>query len=175
MKKTALVIIDVQNAMFMEEDPVYQGEALIRNIKDLLAKARTSGAPIFFIQHNEAVGQPMENGTFGWEIHHELAPAEQDTIIQKTTPDSFHKTDFEEQLQRQMVEHLVLAGIQTDICVDTTCRRAFSMGYDVTLVADAHSTWNSGSLSAQQIIDHHNGVLKWFSRPRKTGEIRFSE
>ncbi|MFS0690603.1 cysteine hydrolase family protein [Sporosarcina sp. 179-K 8C2 HS] len=175
MKKTALVIIDVQNAMFMEEYPVYQGEVLIRNIKDLLAKARSNKTPIFFIQHNEAVGQPLENGTFGWGIHPEIAPAEQDSIIQKTTPDSFHETDFEEQLKQQKIEHLVLAGIQTDICVDTTCRRAFSMGYDVTLVADAHSTWNSGSLSAQQIIDHHNEVLKWFSHLRKTSEIRFSE
>ncbi|WP_252501665.1 cysteine hydrolase family protein [Sporosarcina sp. Marseille-Q4943] len=175
MKKTALVVIDVQNAMFMEEDPVYQGEVLIRNIKDLLAEARSNKTPIFFIQHNEAVGQPLEKGSFGWKIHPELAPAEQDTIIQKTTPDSFHKTDFEEQLKQRKIEHLVLAGIQTDICVDTTCRRAFSMGYDVTLVADAHSTWNSGSLSAQQIINHHNGLLRWFSHVRKTSEIRFSE
>ena len=117
----------------------------------------------------------MENGTFGWEIHPEIAPADDDIIIQKTTPDSFHKTDFEEQLQKQGIEHLVLTGIQTDICVDTTCRRAFSMGYDVTLVEDAHSTWNCGNLSAQQIIDHHNAVLKWFARSRKTSEIEFSE
>jgi len=175
VKKTALVVIDVQNAMFMEDDPVYQGEVLIRNIKNLIAKARTSGAPIFFVQHNEAAGQPLENGTFGWEIHPELAPTEQDIIIQKSTPDSFHNTDFEEQLQQQMVEHLVLAGIQTDICVDTTCRRAFSMGYSITLAADAHSTWDSGSLSAQQVIDHHNGVLKWFSRIKETKDIQFND
>lgn len=175
MKKKALVVIDVQNAMFMEEDPVYQGEVLIQNIKDLLEKARTCGTSIFFIQHNEGEGQPLENGTFGWEIHPELAPGEQDTIIQKKTPDSFQNTDFQEQLQNQMIEHLVLTGIQTDICVDTTCRRAFSMGYDVTLVVDAHSTWDSGSLSAQQVIDHHNGVLRWFASTSKTSEIQFSE
>ncbi|MCM3636160.1 cysteine hydrolase [Sporosarcina luteola] len=175
MKKKALVVIDVQNAMFMEEDPVYQGGVLIQNIKDLIAKARSNETPIFFIQHNEGMGQPLENGTFGWEIHPELAPGEQDTIIQKTTPDSFHKTDFEEHLQHRKVENLVLAGIQTDICVDTTCRRAFSMGYHVTLVADAHSTWNSGSLSARQVIDHHNRVLKWFARVKEAGDIQFNE
>ncbi|MCM3744458.1 cysteine hydrolase [Sporosarcina luteola] len=175
MKKTALVIIDVQNAMFMEEDPVYQGEVLIQNIKDLLEKARTSGSSVFFVQHNEGVGQPLENGTMGWEIHPEIAPGDQDIIIQKTTPDSFHKTDFEEHLQHRKVEHLVLAGIQTDICVDTTCRRAFSMGYDVTLVADAHSTWNSGSLSARQVIDHHNSVLKWFARVKEASDLQFNE
>lgn len=173
MKKTALVVIDVQNAMFTEG--VYQGDVLIQNIKDLITKARSNDTPIFYIQHNEGEGQPLENGTFGWEIPPEIAPAAQDTIIQKTTPDSFHQTDFEEQLQHQKVEHLVLAGIQTDLCVDTTCRRAFSMGYDVTLVADAHSTWDSGGLSAQQVIDHHNGVLKWFARVKETKDIQFND
>ena len=64
MKKTALVVIDVQNAMFMEEDPVYQGEILLRNIKDLLAKARTSGTPIFFVQHNEGSGEAVGKRNF---------------------------------------------------------------------------------------------------------------
>ena len=175
MKKTALVIIDVQNGMFEEEYPVYQGEILLRNIKDLLARARTSGTPVFYVQHNEAVGKQLETGTFNWEIHPEIAPAKDDIIIQKKTPDSFHQTDFEEQLQKLGIEHLVLTGIQTDICVDTTCRRAFSMGYDVTLVENAHSTWNCGNLSARQIIDHHNAVLNWFARPRKASEVQFSE
>lgn len=49
------------------------------------------------------------------------------------------------------------------------------MGYDVMLVADAHSTWNSGNLSGQQIIDHHNRVLKWFARVKEAGDIQFNE
>jgi len=61
------------------------------------------------------------------------------------------------------IKKLVITGLQTEYCVDTTCRRAYSLGYDVVLVKDAHSTWDSGDLSAQQIIDHHNNVLGgWF-------------
>lgn len=173
MKKTALVVIDVQNAMFLEEDPVFQGEKLLQNIKQLIAMARISDVPIFFIQHNEAAGRPLENGTFGWEIHSEIGPSEMDTVIQKTTPDSFFKTNFDELLQSRMIEHLVLVGIQSEICVDTTCRRAFSKGYEVTLVSDAHSTWKSKHISAQQIIDHHNETLKWFSQLKNTSELQF--
>jgi len=67
----------------------------------------------------------------------------------------------------------VLAGIQSDLCVDTTCRRAYSLGYKVTLVKDAHSTWNTNELIAVQIINHHNNIMKWFADVRVTDEILF--
>ena len=60
------------------------------------------------------------------------------------------------------------------MCVDTTCRRDFSMGYKVTLISDVHSTWNSNELSAQQIINHHNGVLRWFANVYPYEEVVFS-
>jgi len=67
----------------------------------------------------------------------------------------------------------VLAGIQSEICVDTTCRRAFSMNYKVTLAGDSHSTWDSKNLKAQQIIDHHNQVLRWFAEVKEARSIEF--
>jgi len=54
---------------------------------------------------------------------------------------------------------LIICGLQTDFCVDTTVRRAFTLGYHVTLVADAHSTLDNGVLTAAQIIAHHNATL----------------
>ncbi|HEX3047657.1 MAG TPA: isochorismatase family protein, partial [Bacillota bacterium] len=63
----------------------------------------------------------------------------------------------------------------TEFCVDTTCRRAFSLGYETTLVQDAHSTFHSKVLTAPQIIAHHNNVLGgWFVTLKSTGEIDFS-
>lgn len=101
------------------------------------------------MQHNAPTGKPLEYGTKGWEIHPEIAPKVGDIIIQKTTPDSFFKTTLEEELKKQGIEHLVIAGIQSEVCVDTTCRRAFSLNYKVTLVSDAHSTWDSKKFLAQ--------------------------
>lgn len=170
---TALLIIDVQNAMFSANDPVFNGEELVRNIKFLLAKARNKKVPVYYIQHNGPSGSDLERGTQGWKIYPEISPTEADRVIQKTTPDSFYKTTLDEILNRQGITHVVLAGIQTELCVDTTCRRAFSMGYEVTLVADAHSTWDRSGLTAQQIINHHNQILKWFADTVMTGEISF--
>jgi nicotinamidase-related amidase len=69
---------------------------------------------------------------------------------------------------------LVVAGIQTEYCVDTTCRRAYSLGYDVTLVQDGHSTWDTPDLCAPQIIAHHNRTLGgWFVTPQAAEAIAF--
>lgn len=174
MKKQALIIIDVQNEMFKEENPVFHHKQLLIQLETLLKNARCHNVPIFYIQHNAPKGKALEQGTHAWEIHEAIAPTNQDYIIQKTTPDAFFQTNFQEQLTKLEIEHLILAGIQTEICVDTTCRRAYSLGYESTLVTDAHSTWNSSDLTAQQIIQHHNQVLRWFAHTEITNNIQFT-
>ena len=169
--KTALLVIDVQNGMFVEEDPVYKGDTLIENVKRLISEARTNGTPIFYIQHNEPKGEPLETGTFAWEIHAEIEPHESDPVIQKTTPDSFFNTELDTELKKRGIDQLIVAGIQTEICVDTTCRRAYSLGYHVALASDAHGTWNSDQLTAEQIIQHHNRTLRFFAKVSPTSEI----
>ena len=171
---TALLVIDVQNGMFTEDDPVYQGAGLLATIGDLLAKARAAQVPVIYIQHDGGAGDPLEPGSAGWPIHPAIAPAEGEPVIRKATPDSFHKTTLQAELAARGVTKLIIAGIQTECCVDTTCRRASSLGYQTTLVRDAHSTWDSRTLSAAQIIAHHNDTLKgWFATPKPASEIAF--
>ncbi len=171
--KTALLVIDVQKGMFPENNGVYKGEMLINNLKFLLTKARSKNTSIFYIQHNAGEGKALETGTDGWYIHPEIKPHKNDGIIQKFTPDSFLNTLLDDEFKKQNIKHVILTGIQTEACVDTTCRRAFSMGYKVTLVSDTHSTWDSGEITAQQIINHHNRVLQWFAEVIPAGEIKF--
>lgn len=170
-KETALLVIDVQNGMFYEDYPVYQGTKLLENLKSLISKAREAGVPVIYVQHNEDEG--LVFGSSAWEVHPAIAPLSGDTIIYKETPDSFHKTNLEEALKEKGIKNLVISGIQSEVCVDTTTRRAFSLGYDLTLVTDAHSTFDSSNLTAQQIIDHHNNTLRWFANPKTTAEIDF--
>ncbi|GGA25053.1 cysteine hydrolase family protein [Psychrobacillus lasiicapitis] len=171
--KKALLLIDVQNAMFQKGNIVHNGDQLLRNLKGLLKEARTNKTPEIFVQHNAATGKSLEYGKKEWEIHPEITPSSQDIIIQKTTPDSFYKTILEVELKKRGIEHLVITGIQSEVCVDTTCRRAFSMDYKVTLVSDAHSTWDSETISAQEIINHHNDVLRWFADVYSSEDIKF--
>lgn len=174
MKNKALLVIDVQNGMFQEGEEVFNGNRLLQGIKELIKQARSADIPVLYIQHNESAGYPLENGTRGWEIHPDISPEEEDLIIQKTTPDSFLKTTLDQELKEKKIEHLYLVGIQTEVCVDTTCRSAFSKGYKVTLVSDLHSTWPGNGLTAQQIINHHNGTLRWFADVQSKDEIRLN-
>jgi nicotinamidase-related amidase len=177
MTDTALLVIDVQVGMFAEDDPVYQGDALLANISSLLEKARQADIPIIYIQHgSERKGHPLELGTPGWQIHPAITPHEGDAIIQKRMPDSFYETNLQQELEACGIKKLVITGIQTELCVDTTCKRACSLDYDVTLVADAHSTWDREQLCAPQIIAHHNSLLgDWFATVKPASEVMFNE
>jgi nicotinamidase-related amidase len=172
--KTALVIIDVQNGLFNIEDfPIYQEKVLIKNLLLLIKKARNAKIQIFYIQHNDSKGERLETGSENWKIRSEIMPRSEDIIIQKRDSDSFLNTSFDEELKKYEINHLVIAGLATPMCIDTTVRSAFSHGYTVILIQDAHSTIDSDVLKAPQIIAHHNDILKWFSTLKKAEEFEF--
>lgn len=176
--RTALVIIDVQLGMFDApgEPPFPDGERLLERIRGLIGEAREAGAPVIYVQHCHGPGGLLEEGSERWEVHPRIAPLDDDPTVKKQTPDSFLDTTLNEELVSRNIDGLVLVGVQTECCVDTTCRRAFSLGYEVTLAKDAHGTWDKDDLSAAQIIAHHNEVLGgWFATAVNADEVRFQE
>ncbi len=172
MKGTALLIIDMQLGNFQEPNPIHHGDTLLKKVKRLIDKAHTAQTPVIYVQNNGGEGDPDERGTPGWEIHPSIEPKPGDVVVQKGSPDAFHETDLQQALTAKNIRKLVVAGLQTEYCVDTTCRRAYALGYEVVLVRDAHSTWDMGGLSASQIIDHHNQVLGgWFATLRDEKDV----
>jgi nicotinamidase-related amidase len=159
--KSALVIIDVQVGLVRLLSPELQ-DCVLPNLALLLSKARASGTPVFFVQHDGAKGHPLEAETAGWAIHPAILPLAGEQVVRKKTSDSFFETRLAEELQRAGIRHLIVAGAMTEYCVDTTCRRAVTLGYDVTLAADAHLTRDNSVLTAAQIVAHHNLVLDGF-------------
>lgn len=170
---SALIVVDVQVGMFNETAPVYQGVNLLGNIWTLIEKARIAGVSVIYVQHNGGEESDLAHGSGGWRIHPAITPRDCDVVIEKSTPDSFHGTSLDTVLKHHQVKRLILCGIQSDVCIDTTCRRAFSLAYDVVLAADAQSTWDRGDLTAEQIIKHENDVLRWFADVKLTSDIVF--
>ena len=176
MSDVALLVIDVQMFGFGEDSPVYAGESLLANVRGLIARARAAGVPVIYVQHCGAAGEIDEPGAPAWEIHPAIAPAEGDPVVQKRHPDAFQETTLQAELESRHIKRFVVAGMQTEYCVDTTCRRAYSLGYDVVLAEDAHSTWDTIHLTASQVIAHHNATLGgWFVTLRPTRDITFEE
>lgn len=173
MRSTVLIVIDVQTGLFTEPGyPVYQKDSILRNINALIAKARSADVPVFFVQHTESEG-PLQLNTPGWKIHSALDVRDSDVRFIKTSPDSFYKTPLESLLKDRGITDLVLCGLQTEYCVDTTTRSAFSHGYRTFLVSDAHSTYDNDLLKASQIVAHHNGILRSFADLKTTQDIQF--
>jgi nicotinamidase-related amidase len=155
---TALLIIDVQHALCTGEEAAFDIERVIERINAVTARARAAGAPVILIQHEEDSGL-LQFDTKGWQLAAGLAVLPEDFRVRKTTPDSFHQTTLDGLLKELGITRLVICGLQSDFCVDTTVRRALGLGYDVVLIKDAHSTVDNGVLSAAQITAHHNATL----------------
>jgi nicotinamidase-related amidase len=158
---TALLVVDLQWAMFagVGFGPIHDAEGLVKRVRGLIARARTADLPVVYVQHDGGAGTPVAKGSPGWAIHRDLAPAADDPVVEKRHCDSFLDTDLRRVLDARGVRRLVVVGAQSEFCVDTACRRAFSEGFEVTLVADGHSTFDLGDLKAEQIVSHHNAVL----------------
>lgn len=175
---SALLIIDVQIGL-VDLMPAEVQSNVLPKIKTLLTKARASKVPVIYIQHDGGKGHPLEAHSKGWEIHPSIMPIDGEPIIRKRESDSFFGTDLQEQLRKKGITRLIVAGAMTEYCVDTTCRRATSLGYDVTLAGDAHLTRDNKVLTATSIIAHHNLVLDDFGagehviRVKASGEIVF--
>jgi nicotinamidase-related amidase len=163
----ALVIIDVQVGILPEwgsKRPAVRErfDEVRRRILGLVGEARRQGVPIIFVQHDGPPGDPLETGTPGWDICDDIGRTSEDVVVGKTACDSFYETKLHDVLSSHGVRHLVIGGLMTQWCIDTTCRRAVSLGYDVTLVADAHTTCDTQALTVEQIVAHHNTLLDGF-------------
>ncbi len=155
---TALLIIDVQQALCSGPYAAFESDRVIQRINLVSQRARKAGALVVLIQH-ESAGGPLVYGTDGWQLAKGLDAAPSDTRLRKQATDSFHNTPLQTVLQARGIETLVICGFQSEFCVDTTTRRALALGYPVTLVADGHSTMDNSVLSAAQITAHHNETL----------------
>ena len=174
----ALLIIDVQVGL-VKLIPAEIRAGVLSRIETLLSRARASGAPVIYIQHDGPRGHALETHTKGWEIHPSINPLDSESVVKKRESDSFFETTLRQELEKIGITRLIIGGGMTEYCVDTTCRRATSLGYDVMLASDAHLTRDNKVLTAANIIAHHNFVLDDFGagdhvvRVRPTDEIVF--
>ena len=175
----ALLIIDVQNAILSgKASPERQPEIdaaldeTVARLASLQEKARQAGASVVLVQHDGDCGHRLAVGTEGWALRHEIAPEPGEVVVRKKSADSFFDTDLAERLDERSVTHLIIGGCMSQFCVDTTVRRAVSLGYDVTLIADGHTTGDTATLTFSKIVAHHNETLDGFDAGKAIVDIR---
>ena len=140
LKRAALVLIDIQNTYREGVMRLSGVEPAVAEAAILLKRARESGVPVFHIQHNAGPGSPYDITAEIGQISQEVAPQDGEAVITKAFPSSFVGTDLEDRLKRAGVTDLILAGFMTHMCVNSTARSAFNLGFHPTVIASATAT-----------------------------------
>ena len=156
--KTALLVIDVQQGLCEGEGRAFDSDQLIARLNLAAERVRRAGGLVVFVQHESSVGY-LEHDSREWQLADGLRVEPGDLRLRKTTPDSFLRTGLLELLQQHGVSQLVIGGMHSEFCVDTSTRRALALGYPVLLLEDGHSSAGNAGLDARQVIRHHNLTL----------------
>jgi nicotinamidase-related amidase len=165
---TALVVIDVQNDVV---SGAHDRDAVISRIASLVDRARSSDVPVVWVQHSD---EGLVHGSHGWEYVPELRRIDAEPLVHKKYGDSFEGTDLEQVLAARQIGSLVVAGAQTDACIRSTIHGAFTRGYDVTLVGDAHTTEDNttyGAPGPADVIAHTNLYWAGQDAPGRTAAV----
>ncbi len=139
----ALVVIDVQESF--RQRPLWQAVSnpeIVTCVQRLVDAARATGDAVVWVLHTE----PGSGGVFDPASEHVrlmdgLAPAPGEPVLTKTSRNAFTTTNLQQLLTERGIRDLVICGIQTEQCCETTARLAADFGYDVTFVTDATATF----------------------------------
>jgi nicotinamidase-related amidase len=169
MKNTALILVDIQNDYFPGGKFEQEGaDAATKKAAKVLAEFRRRQMPVIHIRHenlNEAVDFILL-GSEGAKTHVSVAPVDKEKVILKHFPNSFLKTDLEQELRSLGVERVVITGMMTLMCIDATSRAASDLGFKVVVLHDACAArsleFNGVKVSAPQVHAAFLAALQMF-------------
>ena len=140
LKDSALIMVDCQNTYRHGVMQLTNIEPAILEAQKLLMMARDLKIPIMHIQHDAGVGTPYDITAEIGAISAEVAPKNGEAVVIKNYPNAFWHTTLEAQLKALGVENVVLAGFMTHMCINSSARGAFNLGFKPTVVASACAT-----------------------------------
>ncbi|MCV7347600.1 cysteine hydrolase family protein [Mycolicibacterium rhodesiae] len=137
---STLILIDCQNTYTQGVMELEGVQAALDEVAALLDRARTAGVPVIHIQHDDGPGSLYDISGESGAIVPRVAPRDGEPVVVKNYPNSFVHTDLDERLKSVAAENLIIAGFMTHMCVNSTARGAFNLGYAPTVVASATAT-----------------------------------
>lgn len=162
--KTALLVVDIQTALI--EAKTCAVETCLSVWQKVIATCRKKNIEIIYIRHND---DELLTGSYGWEIYRDIAPEAGEKIFDKHYNSAFKETKLQAYLKSQDIGHLIVIGMATDYCIDTTIKVAFELGYQVTVPKYGTTTFDSKLLTAEQLQVHYENI--WHNRFAKVKTI----
>ena len=140
-QNAALLVVDVQQGL-LDKGP-FEKERLAETIGRLLGEFRREQRPVLFVRHDDGPGTELAAGAPGWEIAREVSPLKGEKIFDKRFNSAFLETGLEEYLREADIKTLVVAGLQTEYCIDATVKSAFERGFKVLLPKGGITTFDN--------------------------------
>jgi len=156
-----LLIVDTQKLITNER--LYKFDKLVTNIRTLIRTARQNNIEVIYIRHDDGEGEPLTKGTDGFEIHEAFAPDEGEMIFDKTVNSPFRDTGLLEYLKYKGETELIVAGLQTDYCMDATVKCGFEHGFKVYVPDYTNSTFDNAFMTAEETYRYYNEFM-WNGR-----------
>lgn len=163
----------MQKVSFTPATPRFDAEDVIHRINLLADIFRKNDNPIIFIQHDGTKEGICIPNTESWEILDALKVDRTDLIISKTANDAFYQTELEAKLSEMKVDELVITGCATDFCVDATLKSALVHDFNITVIADGHTTADRPHLEAKRVIAYYNWI--WSEMTPTNGKITVTQ
>lgn len=154
MSNIVLLVVDVQNTL-INANP-YNEQRVIENVKKLILNARDNKKEVLYVRHDDGKGTELESGTYGWQIYDEIAPNSTELIFEKQYNSAFYKTNLKEYLDSKDIDTIILVGLQTEYCIDATCKSAFDHGYKIIIPEETNTTFDNDYLSGEKLYEFYN-------------------
>jgi len=155
-KETALLVIDVQRALFTRSSPVHESYAFLETINTLISRARLFGVMVVYIRFsNDSI---LQKGKSGWNFHPDLSPpTDQDLSIHKTHGNAFKETWLQDDLDARGIKNLIITGLVTQGSIRATSLGGLALDYKTLLVKGGHSNYHK---NAEQVIEQREMELE---------------
>ncbi|MDK2966455.1 MAG: hypothetical protein PWP53_2067 [Lacrimispora sp.] len=101
----------------------------------------------------------MDRGSLGWTIYKDIAPLPDEKIFEKQYNSAFRKTGLHEYLQEKGIKKIILCEIQTEYCLDVTCKVAFEYEYEVTIPQSTTTTFDNVFASGKDLSEREYGKI----------------
>ena len=142
-----LIVIDMQKALL--DDELYDLNGLLANVSKLIETARENHVEVIYVQHDAGPGTGFSAGDEGFEIAEAVAPRAGEKVFVKTISSCFGNRDFAACLEAAGDKTLMIAGLQTNFCIDATVKSAFERGYYVMLPEGTNSTFDNPYMTGE--------------------------
>ncbi len=156
-----LLVVDTQNLIM--NNNLYDFDTFKYRTRTLINEARNNDIEVIYVRHDDGVGAKLTKGTTGYEIYREFQPMPNERVFDKNVNSAFKDTGLSEYLHEKGEDTIMIVGLQTDYCIDSTVKCGFEHGFKMIVPANTNSTIDNAYMTAENSYRYYNEFM-WNGR-----------